>query len=364
MKDDGFFPNDSQPFTVYHLTDKWNGGTVSKVLKELLVGGTHDSTSWGQVRKFIANRHVEINGNLCLDEARRVRNGDVLRLWKQPRPMPIRAEDVRIVYSDEHLCVVEKPPGVTSVRHARENSLSSLRRQIQPTLDELVEQILVRQQSALKQHRSSQPNKGTPRQGRFGRARRENSAPQVFAVHRLDHHTSGLMLFARTRECQNKLIAMFRRHQVQREYVGVCHGVLQPQTIRSYLIRDRGDGLRGSLTAEPTARQAELAQEAITHVVGTKPIGQSSFCLFRCRLETGRTHQIRIHLAEIGHRLCGEKLYVFDSSGTRFEDLSQAPRQALHSDRLALVHPITSEPLEFAMPWPKDLAVWIRSLSE
>lgn len=370
---------ESGRYIVYHLTEKWDGGTLAKVLKELSVSDPSQSISWGQVRKWIAQRHVEINGNLCLDEARRVRTGDVIKFWLQSRPLPVGVNDIRLAYSDPHLCVVEKPAGVTSVRHAREGGLTNARRQLQPTLDELVAEVLSRHQGPdgpqgleertpkASQRAASRPFVSRERKRQESRSRQPSASIsrfRVFPVHRLDHHTSGLMLFARTRETEQKLISMFRRHQVQREYVGVCHGTLQPQTIRSFLVRNRGDGLRGSLPAQSSPELLKDAQEAITHVIGSKPIGQGHYSLFRCRLETGRTHQIRIHLSELGHRLCGEPVYVFNSEGRRLDDQSGAPRQALHSDRLALVHPITAQPLRLEMPWPQDLAKWIRTLAD
>jgi 23S rRNA pseudouridine1911/1915/1917 synthase len=187
---------------------------------------------------------------------------------------------------------------------------------------------------------------------------------QVFAVHRLDRNTSGLMLFARTRQAEHRLVGMFRRHTIQREYVAVCHGIIAPQTIESMLVRDRGDGLRGSLPANPTEEQLESAERAVTHILGSKPIAGGAYSLLRLRLETGRTHQIRIHLSEAGHRLCGEPMYNLDTDGNVLADASQAPRQALHSDRLVFTHPITGQHMKFEMPWPKELANWIRSLGE
>lgn len=353
------------PFQVYHLTEELAGRTLASALKDL-----EPSTSWGLVKDWIARRCVEVNGNLCLDPARRVGQGDVIKVWQQPRPKPIESSDIRIVYLDQHLLVVEKPAGVTSVRHIGERDISVKRRQLQPTLEELLPPVL-----AKVQHLRWPPlppkgqNRGTQR---FNRAMAQRDhlpiqsthrlppELQVLPVHRLDRHTSGLMIFARTRQAEQSLIAMFRQHAVRREYVGVCHGTLKPQTIESWLVRDRGDGLRGSLPPGATDDQVESAQHAVTHILGSKPVDNGRFSLFRCRLETGRTHQIRIHLSEAGHRLCGEPLYLVDRSGNKLSDLSQAPRQALHSDRLAFVHPLTDQSLQFAMPWPKDLAQWVR----
>ncbi len=139
---------------------------------------------------------------------------------------------------------------------------------------------------------------------------------QVFPVHRLDRETSGLMLFARTRVAEQKLTAMFRHHTIEREYVAVCTGKIEPQTIRSHLIRDRGDGHRGSSVDESD----EQGQVAVTHIIAAEHIASvaapDGYSLIRCKLETGRTHQIRIHLAEAGHMLCGDKIYNRTADGT------------------------------------------------
>jgi 23S rRNA pseudouridine1911/1915/1917 synthase len=172
------------------------------------------------------------------------------------------------------------------------------------------------------------------------------------------------MLFARTREAEKRLVGMFRHHTVQREYVAVCHGAIQPQSIRSMLVRDRGDGLRGSLPSHPTPEQLRSSQKAVTHVVACKPIGDERYSLVRCRLETGRTHQIRIHLSEAGHRLCGEPTYNLDASGQPMCDESRAPRQALHSDRLSFAHPFTGQPMQFRAAWPENMLAWIKSLED
>ena len=358
---------DTESFSVYHLDAQSAGATLAAALKGLV-----PSASWGQVKRWIGGRRVEINGNLCIDEARRVGQGDVIKLWKRPLPKPVEVDDLRLVFLDEHLLVVDKPAGVTSVRHAEERGLSSRRRQLQPTLEELLPPVLAKVQRLRwpplpppGQNRGTQQSKQRMAKGSplpIQQAHRLPPLLQVWPVHRLDRHTSGLMLFARSRAVQQQLIGMFREHQVRREYVGVCHGVIQPQTIRSMLVRDRGDGLRGSLAQQPTPEQLESAQAAVTHVLAAQPIGAGKYSLIRCRLETGRTHQIRIHLSEAGHRLCGEPLYVVDATGQKLTDDSGAPRQALHSDRLMLTHPVSGQPLTFQIPWPPDLARWVRPL--
>jgi 23S rRNA pseudouridine1911/1915/1917 synthase len=210
-------------------------------------------------------------------------------------------------------------------------------------------------------------NKGGPRFKQPPQIHNAKKLPveyQVIPVHRLDRDTSGLMLFARSRAAEQKLTGMFRRHTISREYVGVCLGHVAPQTIESQLVRDRGDGIRGSLNAsaaatnsaagENTEHNEPAGQRAITHVVSAEhfvagPTAQK-YSLIRCRLETGRTHQIRIHLSEAGHMLCGDKIYFRNAQGALNLDPSRAPRHALHSDSLSFTHPFTGQHLKFTMP--------------
>ena len=355
-------------FTIYHIGPEQNGLALAAALKALA-----KDCSWGQAKKWLLNRHVQVNGNLCLDAARRVKTKDVVKVWHQPLAKPIESADLRLAYWDEFLLVVEKPAGVTSVRHFEERKISTKRRQLQPTLEELLPPVL-----AKVQHLRWPP---LPPKG-MNRGRRESKQPfttshiqnsklippelQVFPVHRLDRETSGLMLFARTRAAEQKLTAMFRQHTIEREYVGIAIGQIEPQTIRSHLVRDRGDGHRGSATAEVAA---EDGQEAVTHIVASEHIaapesGGPGYSLIRCKLETGRTHQIRIHLSEAGHMLCGDKIYNRTSDGTVMSDRSGAPRHALHSDRLAFKHPFSGEEMEFHMPMPRDLASWFTKLKK
>jgi 23S rRNA pseudouridine1911/1915/1917 synthase len=165
------------------------------------------------------------------------------------------------------------------------------------------------------------------------------------------------MVFARTPAAEQKLVRMFARHEVQRAYVAVVTGRIEAQTIDTWFVRDRGDGLRGST---PLGESAEGARQALTHV---RPMEHfDNYTVVECRLETGRTHQIRIHLSEIGHPLCGEKLYTHLPGQLPHIDTSGAPRHALHSANLAFLHPFTGQPLRFRMPLPQDLKAWLLQL--
>ncbi len=353
------------PFQVFHLQEDDNGQTLGAALKKRM-----NQWSWGQTREAILKRRVQVNGNLCLDQARKVTEKDVVKVWRESLPKPVQPSHVKIVYVDDFLVVVEKPPGVTSTRHFEERLLKEKRKQLQPTLEELLPLSL---EAHFQSRASSSPDKSgldarTP--GRSAKMRRLSAQDEqrqrslrlkkfaVVAVHRLDRDTSGLMIFARTPSVSQMLGVMFRKHDVVRKYHAVVLGHPQATTFDSVLVRDRGDGKRGT---KPADREEDpTAQRAVTHIRPLETIGP--YTMVECELETGRTHQIRIHLSEAGHMLCGETIYNRTLDGAEIADTSHAPRQALHSATLELKHPVTDEMLAFRMPWPADLFKWLKDL--
>src|SRR5439155_24552380 len=122
----------------------------------------------------------------------------------------------------------------------------------------------------------------------------------------------------------------------------LANGRVEGRTIESYLVKDRGDGLRG------TSRYGREGQLAITHVESLHFLDGAT--LVACRLETGRTHQIRIHMSEAGHPIVGERVYVRDYRGP----LLAAPRPMLHAAELGFVHPVRGASIEFEAPLPDD----------
>ena len=126
-------------FKNYHVAPEQSGLALVAALRQFLPG-----EPWSAVRRLVENRHVQINGNLCLDEGRKLQQGDVVKVWDEPRNAPPQPEDIKILFQDAHLIVVEKPAGVTTERHAEEQHWSSRRKQRQPTIDELVTRILQR----------------------------------------------------------------------------------------------------------------------------------------------------------------------------------------------------------------------------
>lgn len=318
----------------FHLKATDADHTLAAVLRDRLPG-----KSWSEVRRLIRSRQVLIDGNLCLDAGRRLRGTEVLKLLDHPTAPPARADDVRIHFLDAHLVIVEKPARLTSVRHAEERGWSARRKQAQPTLEDLLPQII-----AKKWARGQRGRRGGP----------PGKLPPVHPVHRLDRDTSGLMCFARTKQAEQQLARQFRQHSTGRRYLAIARGDVAEQTIVTYLVRDRGDGRRGS-TSLP-----DLGRRAVTHVRPIERLGD--YTLIACRLETGRTHQIRIHLAELGHAICGEMVYHKPATGTAPADTSGAPRLALHAAELELDHPVSGERLRFEMPLADDLEQFLRRL--
>jgi 23S rRNA pseudouridine1911/1915/1917 synthase len=158
---------------------------------------------------------------------------------------------------------------------------------------------------------------------------------EVFLVHRLDLPTSGLLVFARTRDANKQLGAAFARHDVDREYRAVAVGAVEPQTV------DRP--IQG--------------KRAVTYFSVVEPLAGAT--LVAARLETGRTHQIRIHLAGLGHPVAGDPQHGGEASRT-FEP--RAPRLALHAAMLGFTHPATGERVRFERELPVELASWIARL--
>ncbi|MEW6356272.1 MAG: RluA family pseudouridine synthase [Planctomycetota bacterium] len=317
----------------FEINAYMDGMSLASALKRLL-----PDRSWSQVKRLIATRRVCINGTLCLDEARRLTAGDRVEVFEHSRrPLP-SATNVRVVHQDDHILVVDKPAGIVTVRRPEERGWPARRKAMQPTLDELVRELLSESDAA------RQP---------AGRAK----TPWLRAAHRLDRDTSGLALFALSPAAQLAMVRMFAKREIERAYLAVVHGHPRTQTIETWLVRDRGDGLRGS---SPRGAQATGGKQAVTHLRPVERIGDLS--LVECRLETGRTHQIRIHLCEIGHVLCGEKVYTHRLGEPPRPDASGAPRQALHSAELRFAHPVTGKGMEFSSPLPADLAGWLRTV--
>jgi 23S rRNA pseudouridine1911/1915/1917 synthase len=275
--------------------------------------------SWGKARAWIASGKVRVGGRVVLEPTARVEEGQKVELaLAAPRPRAGAAamlSDDQVVHVDSQIVVVAKAAGLSTVPFEGE-------REEADTLDARVRGWLERRRLV-------------PRGAR----------PSLGVVHRLDRETTGLVVFTRTWAAKQSLAGQFRRHTVHRRYLAIAHGEVRARTFHTVLIADRGDGLRGSARG-PTGAQG---REAVTHVEPVEPLRGAT--LVACRLETGRTHQIRIHLSEAGHPLVGERVYVRDYTGPRID----APRLMLHAAELGFVHPSSSQEVRWELPLPEDV---------
>lgn len=319
--------NATPPFTVIAAEA---GHTLAKVLRSRL---HEQAPSWNDVRALITGRRVKVGDSLCTDPARRLKEGEVVELLAKAvhKPRAATPEGLVIRHLDEHVVVVEKPTGVNSVRHPLELTWPDKHRQLDPTLQDLTQWAIA---------------------ARLDRPVR--TLPPLRIVQRLDKETSGLVVFARSALAERVLGLQFRKHTVVRRYLALVSGYLTPQTMRSNLVRDRGDGRRGSTTLP------DVGKTAVTHVAVVERLPK--YTLLSCRLETGRTHQIRIHLSEAGHPVCGDKVYTRKPTGEMITDTSGAPRLALHATELGFEHPVGGQHLHWTMPLPADLAKLLERL--
>lgn len=235
-----------------------------------------------------------------------------------------RASRPIVRYSDAYVVVVDKPPGLTTMRHPHEAAEFGARgrRYLPATLADSLPGLI--------------------------------GGGKVRAVHRLDKDTSGLVVFARTVAAERRLGCQFRAHSVERRYLAIVRGRAQPGRYESWLVRDRGDGRRGS------SSRAGEGQRAVTRVGVVEDLG--GYALVECRLETGRTHQVRIHLAEAGTPICGDHVYDRPLHGRPVPDASGMSRIALHAAELGFAHPTTGKHLRWSSPLPGDMQALLHRL--
>jgi 23S rRNA pseudouridine1911/1915/1917 synthase len=305
-----------------------DGTTLAAALRRRLAG-----QSWSDVRALCTTGKVSLDGERALDPAARVHGGQRVELRPNaPKPQTVPA-GFRIAFEDAHLVVIEKPSGISSVPYERKETGTALD--------------LIR--------------------AAWRRAGKRATATPLYTVHRIDKDTSGLLVFAKTRLAERALHDVFQKHTAARAYLAVAEGDVAAARIESRLVADRGDGIRGS------TRHGDQGQLAITYVEPLrryvprkssgpgKPTGGIVATLCRVRLETGRTHQIRIHLSERGHPLVGETVYVRELLRAGREPLP-APRLMLHAGLLGFPHPVTGAPIELRAEPPEDFLKVIDSL--
>lgn len=283
------------------------------------------SLTWGKARKFVEQGKVTVDGVRETSGLRRVRKGSVIGFDERaPKIRPDELPKKAVVHCDTHVIVVEKPAGISTIPFDERES---------GTLDEKVRSYLSRVV-------------GVP-----GR-------PNLGVVHRIDKETSGLLVFTRTWLAKESLTRQFRAHTVQRRYVALVSGYMQSKTIVSHILQDRGDGIRGSVERLRGRRPAiSQGQRSVTHIEVIERLRDAT--LVSCVLETGRTHQIRIHLSEEGNPLVGERVYIRGYSGPEIP----AERLMLHAAELGFEHPRTETPIHFSSEPPQDFVETQRRLA-
>jgi 23S rRNA pseudouridine1911/1915/1917 synthase len=184
----------------------------------------------------------------------------------------------------------------------------------------------------------------------------EGKSPYLGLLHRIDRETSGLLLFSRRGSANRILAEQFRAHSITREYIALVRGTPASAvgTISDRLSRSPDGQRRG--VPEPGQR----GKTAVTHYRTVERFAEAS--LLSVTLETGRTHQIRIHLSARGHPVVGDKVYGSAHRFPRDPLLDRFPRQALHASRLGFTHPLTGGWLHFQAPLPADFETLLRAL--
>ncbi len=267
--------------------------------------------------------HVDVDGQCCREPGVDVEASATLSYNPNRPSTRTSARRLDVLYEDQSILIVNKPAGLLT----------------QPTP--------ARERNTLLE-----------RAGRYLSRKHGFQKPYVGIVHRLDQETTGVILLVTAARALRPFQAMFRAHAIDRHYLAVVEGVFLTSTgqIDLPLVADRGDGRRGV----GTGRDSSRAAPAVTHFEVLETFGQSA-SLLTCRLETGRTHQIRIHLAEIGHPVIGEPVYRPRTSPgfpVAFH------RQALHASTLGFVHPITRRAIRVGAPPPADLADLVEELRQ
>lgn len=291
------------------------------------------SLSRSRLKSLILQGNVSDDSGKITDPSGAVKPGAVYRIAVPP---PEAAEPegqdlpLDVIFEDADLIVVDKPAGMTV--HPAPGS----------PRDTLVNALIAHCGDSL---------------SGIGGVRR----PGI--VHRIDKDTSGLLVVAKTDRAHAALAARFAAHDIDRAYLAMCFGNPVPPAgrIDAPIGRHPKDRKRMAVVAEARGRYA------VTHYrTLERPEGAA---LLECRLETGRTHQIRVHLSHIGHPLIGDPVYG-RGHGARLSRIPQAsreavrafPRQALHAAVLGFDHPVTGEPLSFESPLPRDLTGLLRAL--
>jgi len=311
-----------------------------------------EGVSRSRVQLLLDQGDVLVNG-AQVKASLKLRGGEQIAITGKPHPAPLKAtpEDIPldVVFEDAHLAVVNKPAGM--MVHAGAGQSDDAR-----SRGTLVNALLHR-------FKALSSTGGDLRPG---------------IVHRLDKDTSGLIVVAKNDAAHAALGELFSNRQISKTYIALVHGAIERQkgTITAAVSRDPMRRTR------MTARPADNARSAVSHYEVIRRLDSrfGKFTLIKVRIETGRTHQIRVHMASIGHPVVGDTLYGAAGQLTDLVASQAAPSKAarrnsgperlrlgrnfLHAAQLAFVHPITDKPLQLEAPLPSELESFLARMEE
>jgi len=306
------------------------GQRVDKVLADRLTEVTRAA-----VQRHIEEGRVTVNGQPCRAKDR-MRAGWRIEIRLGPPPATSAQPDpgvvLDVIYEDEELLVVNKPAGLV-VHPARGHSTGTL-----------VNGLLARPGFSREALGADEPAQ-------------EQFRPGI--VHRIDKDTSGLLVVAKTAFSREHIKSQLAAHSVERSYLALTVGVPQAGSITSLYGRDPKSRLRFS-------SQVNTGKRAVTHVKVVERFAKGAAALIECRLETGRTHQIRVHLSmETRTPLLGDELYGGLRGPANVAEVGRLlGRQALHAQTLGFVHPRTLQQLRFSSPVPADIERALQALKQ
>ncbi len=305
--------------TVVVLTDDDAGRRIDRVLAKHC-----PEFSRSALQRWIEQGRIEQAGEVVSRKTKALAGAEVTILPAPPEQLSAEPQAIplEVLYEDQHLLIVDKPAGL--VVHPAPGHPDGT----------LVNAILY--------HAAVQGGADPNRPG---------------IVHRLDKDTSGVMVVAKSRAAHERLVDMFQSHDIERAYLAIVLG-RPPATATYDTFHARHPGHRKKFTSK-----GDRGRRAVTRLEMIEPLHGAS--LVRCRLETGRTHQIRVHLAEHGHPVLGDRLYGKSIGDPKLRRAStELGRQALHATLLAFAHPITGKPVRFETEPPEDFQKTLASLRE
>jgi 23S rRNA pseudouridine1911/1915/1917 synthase len=316
------------------VPDEANGQRLDLFLAQQL-----EDVSRSRVQLLLQQGSVLVGGQLA-KRSRKLRAGESISILGNPEPPPLRAmaEDIplEIIYEDDDLAVVNKPAGM--MVHAGSGATEDARNR-----GTLV--------NALLHHLRALSSSGGPLR------------PGI--VHRLDKQTSGLIVVAKNEVTHSRLSSMFARRQIRKLYLALVQGELAQErgTVNASISRDAVRRTRMT-TRREGGRAAVSHWQVLRRIHG--PYG--SFTLVSVRIETGRTHQIRVHMASLGHPVVGDTLYGAAATIAPRAEFARLPRLALernflHAAELEFAHPVSSERLTLVSNLPPDLKDFMTLLS-